>query len=63
MSVPVHARLSTCSYHFVVSKSWDRMLHGEECLAEIHATIANLFTSQGGASTAGTADSAVHTSD
>lgn len=39
------------------------MLHGEECLAEIHATIANLFTSQGGASTAGTADSAVHTSD
>lgn len=30
-----------------------KMLHGEECLAEIHATVANLFTGAGSSSTAG----------
>lgn len=31
-----------------------KMLHGEECLAEIHSTVANLFTGAGSSSTAGT---------
>lgn len=31
-----------------------KMLHGEECLAQIHATVANLFTgAAGSSSTAG----------
>lgn len=30
-----------------------KMLHGEECLAQIHATVANLFTGAGSSSTAG----------
>lgn len=30
-----------------------KLLHGEECLAEIHATVANLFTGAGSSSTAG----------
>ena len=32
-----------------------RMLHGEECLAQIQATAASLFTSQSATSTAGEA--------